>query len=117
MKRWFLIVLLASVWFLFSHDASATIDASPTSKESTYLDSDFQQGWAHLPQAQTRTHNISSFVYLPSLVFKGQFISQEQILDQRAFLIEQKEKILLRTHSIELGFTDIQRIFPFHQFW
>lgn len=117
MKRWFYFILIAGVWLLLNQDAQAAIDTSPTSKESSYLDSDFKQGWAQLPQSETRTHLSSSSVYTPSLVYKVAILVKDFHFEQRTLLLEQKEKILHRSHTDARGFTDIQRIFPFHQFW
>lgn len=117
MNRWLFIAFFISACWLLGNQNSILPDAKKTSLESTYQVSSFQQGWACLPLTETRTHNTVSFVYFPSLPFKGTTLSQIQGLEQSSFQLEQKEKALLVNHLIQLGLTDIQRIFPFHQFW
>jgi len=117
MKQWLFVAILASAFFLFGSNAVTSSEEVPTSKESSYQDSVFQQNWACLPQSETRTNHSIASVYFPSLPFKGTILSQIQGLEQSSFLLEQKEKTLLVNHLIQLGLTDIQRIFPFHQFW
>lgn len=117
MKQWLLVAFFVSVCLFLGHEARAYKAPMPPSNESSYLNSDFHQGWAHLPQAETRIQSTTSSVYSPSLPFKGSIFSAIKGFEKSSYWLEQKEKTILVDHLIQLGFTDIQRIFPFHQFW
>lgn len=117
MIRWLLITVF--FWFFsFLSSASGTNETYfYTSHESSVYKESLYQGWASLPQTEIRTFQSVVHVFYPSALSKFINLTRSEEIQFRALVFQNYCALLYSNHPKILGFSNLQRIFPFHQFW
>jgi len=100
-----------------STNASATAVVLYEDIESSVYQENLQQEWAFFPQSEPRIFSSNPPISLQRGVLKWNSLFSANCLERQAVILQQKGNTQFEIYPRMLGLTNIQRIFPFHQFW